>query len=143
MSHIEEEFLKIEKDHAWNTLFHKLENDHVIKTSDKKNDIALLNINRGLNRFRDVLPYDDTRVCLTAGSNDYINASYVEVPVANRKYILTQGPLQATSSHFWQMVWEQNSRVIVMLTGLIEKGCVSIIPPGTLLKPTAHKYYTI
>ncbi|CAF2946591.1 unnamed protein product [Rotaria sp. Silwood2] len=123
MSHIEEEFLKIEKDHAWNTLFHKLENDHVIKTFDKKNDIALLNINRGLNRFRDVLPYDDTRVCLTAGSNDYINASYVEVPVANRKYILTQGPLQATSSHFWQMVWEQNSRVIVMLTGLIEKGC--------------------
>ncbi|CAF4693516.1 unnamed protein product, partial [Rotaria sp. Silwood1] len=123
MSHIEQEFFKIENEHAWNTIFHKLAKDHLTRTSDKKSDIALLNINRGLNRFRDVLPYDDTRVPLTRGSNDYINASYVEVPAAHRKYILTQGPLQATSSHFWQMIWEQNSRVIVMLTRLIEKGC--------------------
>ncbi|CAF0944826.1 unnamed protein product [Rotaria sordida] len=123
MSHIEEEFLKIEKERAWNAIYHKLANDHLVRTSNKKSDIALLNINRELNRFRDVLPYDDTRVCLTRGSNDYINASYIEVPAANRKYILTQGPLQTTSSHFWQMIWEQNSRVIVMLTRLIEKGC--------------------
>ncbi|UJR38381.1 hypothetical protein I4U23_031051 [Adineta vaga] len=100
----------------------KLANDHRSKTSNKKTDIALLNINRGLNRFRDVLPYDDTRVCLTKGTNDYINANYIEVPPANRKYILTQGPLESTASHFWQMIWEQNSRVIVMLTRLFEKG---------------------
>ncbi len=33
---------------------------------------------------------DDTRVCLKQGSNDYINASYVQIPAANRNYILTQ-----------------------------------------------------
>ena len=33
--------------------------------------------------------------------------------------------MPTTASHFWQMVWEQNSRVIIMLTHLIEKGCVS------------------
>ncbi len=33
---------------------------------------------------------DDTRVCLKQGTNDYINASYVQVPAANRNYILTQ-----------------------------------------------------
>ncbi|CAF1432446.1 unnamed protein product [Adineta steineri] len=123
MSHIEEEFLKIENERGWNTLFHKLSNDHNIKTVNKKANIALLNINRGLNRFRDVLPYDETRVCLIRGSNDYINANYVQVPSAHRKYILTQGPLETTSNHFWQMIWEQNSRVIIMLTHLVEKGC--------------------
>ncbi|CAF2242192.1 unnamed protein product [Rotaria magnacalcarata] len=123
MSNIEEEFLKIEKECAWNTIFNKIATDHYTKTSHKKYDTALFNMNRALNRFRDVLPYDDTRVCLTRGSNDYINANYVQVPAANRKYILTQGPLQATSGHFWQMVWEQNSRVIIMLTHLVEKGC--------------------
>jgi protein tyrosine phosphatase len=33
---------------------------------------------------------DDTRVRLQRGSNDYINANFVEVPWANRTYILTQ-----------------------------------------------------
>ncbi|UJR07765.1 hypothetical protein I4U23_012048 [Adineta vaga] len=123
MSHIEEEFERIEKDQEWNTLFRKLANDHGVRTLEKKHDIALLSTNRGLNRFRDVLPYDDTRVRLQRGFNDYINANFVEVPWANRKYILTQGPLPKTSEHFWQMVWEQNSRVIIMLTRLVEKNC--------------------
>ncbi|CAF1201254.1 unnamed protein product [Adineta steineri] len=123
MSHIEEEFEKIERDQGWNTLFRKLANDHGVRTLEKKNDIALLSMNRGLNRFRDVLPYDDTRVRLQGGSNDYINANFVQVPWAKRNYILTQGPLPTTSEHFWQMIWEQNTRVIVMLTRLIEKGC--------------------
>lgn len=33
-----------------------------------------------------------------------------------RRYISTQGPLPATFNDFWQVVWEQNSRVLVMLT---------------------------
>jgi len=33
---------------------------------------------------------DDTRVRLQRGSNDYINANFVQVPWANRNYILTQ-----------------------------------------------------
>ncbi|CAF3844938.1 unnamed protein product [Rotaria magnacalcarata] len=123
MSHIDEEFQRIEREHGWTTLFRKLANDHGVRTLEKKNDIALSSINRGLNRFRDVLPYDDTRVRLQRGSNDYINANFVQVSSANRNYILTQGPLPKTSEHFWQMVWEQNSRVIVMLTRLVEKGC--------------------
>jgi protein tyrosine phosphatase len=42
------------------------------------------------NGFYFVLLDDDTRVCLKRGSNDYINANYVQVPAANRRYILTQ-----------------------------------------------------
>ena len=43
----------------------------------------------------------------------------------NRNYILTQGPLSSTVSHFWAMVWEQNSKVIVMLNNIIEKNQVN------------------
>lgn len=33
-----------------------------------------------------------------------------------RKYISTQGPLPTTFDAFWEMTWEQNTRLIVMLT---------------------------
>ena len=37
-----------------------------------------------------------------------------------------QGPLPDTSGHFWLMVWEQNSKAILMLNRIIEKGQVRI-----------------
>ena len=40
---------------------------------------------------------------------------------ANRRYILTQGPLPHTTGHFWLMVWEQNPKAIIMLNKVIEK----------------------
>uniref|UniRef100_UPI0035900478 tyrosine-protein phosphatase non-receptor type 1-like isoform X2 n=1 Tax=Myxine glutinosa TaxID=7769 RepID=UPI0035900478 len=80
--------------------------------------------NRVRNRYRDVNPFDESRVRLQQGENDYINASLVTVPEAGRKYILTQGPLPLTCSHFWQMVWEQQSRAVVMLNRVLEKGLV-------------------
>lgn len=40
---------------------------------------------------------------------------------AHRRYILTQGPLPNTAGHFWLMVWEQNSKAILMLNKVIEK----------------------
>ncbi|XP_067887290.1 tyrosine-protein phosphatase non-receptor type 2 isoform X3 [Heterodontus francisci] len=43
---------------------------------------------------------------------------------AQRNYILTQGPLPNSCGHFWQMVWEQKSRAVVMLNRVIEKGSV-------------------
>uniref|UniRef100_A0A7E4UW84 PDZ domain-containing protein n=1 Tax=Panagrellus redivivus TaxID=6233 RepID=A0A7E4UW84_PANRE len=86
---------------------------------------ASMNISK--NRYRDVVPYDSTRVRLErAPSGDYINANHVnmEIPssgIVNR-YIATQGPLAHTTSDFWFMVWEQGCTTIVMLTTLVEKG---------------------
>ncbi|XP_021116803.1 tyrosine-protein phosphatase non-receptor type 3 isoform X3 [Heterocephalus glaber] len=86
---------------------------------------AKLPQNLDKNRYKDVLPYDITRVLLQ-GHEDYINASYVnmEIPAANlvNKYIATQGPLPHTCAQFWQVVWDQKLSLIVMLTTLTERG---------------------
>ncbi|XP_013871096.1 tyrosine-protein phosphatase non-receptor type 3 [Austrofundulus limnaeus] len=77
------------------------------------------------NRYRDVLPYDATRVVLQ-GQEDYINASHITVaPPASGvclRYIAAQGPLPQTCTHFWQSVWEQQIHTIIMLTTLTERG---------------------
>ncbi|XP_029445720.1 tyrosine-protein phosphatase non-receptor type 3 isoform X2 [Rhinatrema bivittatum] len=81
--------------------------------------------NMDKNRYKDVLPYDATRVTLQ-GNEDYINANYVnmEIPFAGiiNKYIATQGPLPHTCAHFWQLVWEHGLSLIIMLTTLTERG---------------------
>lgn len=43
---------------------------------------------------------------------------------AHRQYILTQGPLPNTTSHFWLMVWEQNCQAVLMLNKIVEKNQV-------------------
>ncbi|XP_036337770.1 tyrosine-protein phosphatase non-receptor type 4 isoform X1 [Rhagoletis pomonella] len=78
------------------------------------------------NRYRDISPYDCTRVSLvTSATGDYINANYVnmEIPsgVVNR-YIATQGPLANTTTDFWRMVQQESSHLIVMLTTVMEAG---------------------
>ncbi|XP_060809415.1 tyrosine-protein phosphatase non-receptor type 61F isoform X2 [Amyelois transitella] len=77
--------------------------------------------NKPLNRYRDVNPYDHSRIILKRCERDYINANLVKMDRANRSYILTQGPLAFTVSHMWLMIWEQNSRAILMLNKIIEK----------------------
>jgi len=80
--------------------------------------------NMRFNRYRDVNPYDHSRVVLNGEqvTTDYINASLVKVPRANRKYILAQGPLPLTVGHFWLTVWQQRSKAVLMLNRVFEKG---------------------
>lgn len=89
--------------------------------------IAVKGENSKKNRYNDVLPYDHARVVLNELSNisgsDYINASTItDHDPRNPAYIATQGPLPHTAADFWQMVWEQGSVVMVMLTRLTENG---------------------
>ncbi|XP_045027481.1 tyrosine-protein phosphatase non-receptor type 14-like isoform X2 [Daphnia magna] len=72
------------------------------------------------NQYQDVLPYEENRVKLTPSRDNrtgYINASHISAAVgsAQRFYIAAQGPLPSTVSDFWQMVWQCDVYVIVML----------------------------
>ncbi|XP_058847124.1 tyrosine-protein phosphatase non-receptor type 13-like isoform X2 [Acipenser ruthenus] len=81
--------------------------------------------NRKKNRYKNILPYDATRVCL-GNHGGYINASFIKMPVKDEEfvYVACQGPLPNTLADFWQMVWEQKSNVIAMMTQEVEGGKV-------------------
>ncbi|KAF9731322.1 protein-tyrosine phosphatase [Paraphaeosphaeria minitans] len=107
------------------------------------------------NRYLNVDPYQSNRVRLLVpdGTNDYINASPVELRSSSSdkvlKYIATQGPKIDTYSHFWRMIWHETTTpaVIVMLTQTYEASREKCYPyyPQSLETPTlrlnAHDEY--
>ncbi|CAH1778949.1 unnamed protein product [Owenia fusiformis] len=134
MSMFEKELKDYDARGAWPIIYHKLRTEASLQ-HDFPMSVAKRADNKPLNRYRDVSPYDHSRVKLKKCKNDYINASLVQCPKVNRKYILAQGPLPNTSGHFWQMVWEQNTRAVLMLNKVIEKGmikCAQYFPLGSI-----------
>uniref|UniRef100_A0A6Q2X3W5 Protein-tyrosine-phosphatase n=1 Tax=Esox lucius TaxID=8010 RepID=A0A6Q2X3W5_ESOLU len=92
---------------------------------DLSHDAADLPINRPKNRYTNILPYDFSRVKLISLHNDegsdYINANYIPGYTSPKEYIATQGPLPETRNDFWNMVLQQKSHIIVMLTQCNER----------------------
>ncbi|KAF7655993.1 hypothetical protein LDENG_00047080 [Lucifuga dentata] len=78
------------------------------------------------NRYKDILPYDQSRVLLSLFTSDfdcdYINASFIQGATADRKYIACQAPLSCTLADFWRMIWQNDVKVIVMACREIEMG---------------------
>lgn len=64
------------------------------------NNIQIAGIEKGTkNRYKDMLPYDHSRVRLQnipPGDCDYVNASHVKAEWSNRHYIASQAPVPAT-----------------------------------------------
>ncbi|XP_055880391.1 tyrosine-protein phosphatase non-receptor type 21-like isoform X2 [Biomphalaria glabrata] len=106
--------------------------------------------NASRNRFKDVLPYDATRVKLTARKDNpdgYINASHIKLTANDNKwlFIATQAPLENTAVDFWQMIWENSIDVLAMLTPFQESGkskCYVYWPqePGAQYKQIYGEY---
>ncbi|XP_043342050.1 tyrosine-protein phosphatase non-receptor type 11-like isoform X4 [Cervus canadensis] len=90
--------------------------------------------NKPKNRYKNILPFDTTRVILRDVDDrvpgaDYINANYIRSDPEEKPghglgkvYIATQGCLPTTVAAFWAMVHQENTRVIVMTTREVERG---------------------
>ncbi|XP_056114429.1 tyrosine-protein phosphatase non-receptor type 6 isoform X1 [Rhinichthys klamathensis goyatoka] len=103
----------------------------------KSRDEGMRPENKSKNRYKNILPFDETRVILQSGDpnvvgSDYINANYVVnklMDINHQKiYIACQGCLATTVGDFWQMMWQAESRVIVMTTREVEKGRNKCVP---------------
>lgn len=97
------------------------------KSSSLECNVAKSPHNASRNRFKDVLPYDATRVKLTPRKDNpdgYINASNLKLTANENRwlFIATQAPLENTAQDFWQMVWENGVHVLAMLTPFQESG---------------------
>uniref|UniRef100_A0A8D2L9E0 protein-tyrosine-phosphatase n=1 Tax=Varanus komodoensis TaxID=61221 RepID=A0A8D2L9E0_VARKO len=70
------------------------------------------------NRYKDILPYDHSRVKLSLITSDkdshYINANFIKGVYEPKTYIATQGPLSTTVVDFWRMVWEYKILILPM-----------------------------
>ncbi|XP_045151367.1 tyrosine-protein phosphatase non-receptor type 1 isoform X1 [Echinops telfairi] len=153
---MEKEFEQIDKSGSWAAIYQDIRHE----ASDFPCKVAKLPKNKNRNRYRDVSPFDHSRIKLHHEDNDYINASLIRMEEAQRSYILTQGPLPNTCGHFWEMVWEQKSRGVVMLNRVMEKGslkCAQYWPQReekemifedtnlklTLISEDIKSYYTV
>ncbi|KAI5106047.1 tyrosine-protein phosphatase non-receptor type 6, partial [Silurus meridionalis] len=103
----------------------------------KSRDEGMRPENKSKNRYKNILPFDETRVILQGGDpnvvgSDYINANYVKNKMCEscppKVYIACQGCLATTVNDFWQMVWQEETRVIVMTTREVEKGRNKCVP---------------
>ncbi|KAK3314558.1 hypothetical protein B0H66DRAFT_480543 [Apodospora peruviana] len=102
----------------------------VSHTGDSK--VQLSGIEKGgKNRYKDILPFEHARVRLQdrpEGACDYVNASHIQASRSHKRYIASQGPLPATFEDFWSVIWDQDVRVIVMLTAESEGGQLKCHP---------------
>ena len=122
----------------WSILYSRL--NTLSSASTPSSSVGELPCNSVLNRYTNILPNDSTRVRLVGHAHtDYINANFVEVKRAGRRYVMTQGPLSHTSEQFWHMAWQTETPGIVMLNKILERNSEKCHPyypnsQGSLLK---------
>ncbi|GFO02546.1 receptor-type tyrosine-protein phosphatase s [Plakobranchus ocellatus] len=76
------------------------------------------------NPYKDIVPYDQSRVLLHVDTykkhEDYINASFVKGYNSENSFIASQAPNNVILHDFVRMLWEKQVDRVVMLTNLIE-----------------------
>ncbi|KAA6394887.1 MAG: hypothetical protein EZS28_009583, partial [Streblomastix strix] len=84
-----------------------------IDPEDYEGTIKLAKTNKSLNRYTDILPWDDHIPHLDGIDPNYFNGSeYID---EDRHIILTQAPLENTIEQFWGIVYQHNVTTIVKL----------------------------
>ncbi|CAB1329552.1 unnamed protein product, partial [Coregonus sp. 'balchen'] len=76
--------------------------------------------NKSKNRYKNILPFDTTRVEIREADTDSMHEEGCHVE-EGKVFIATQGCLQNTVVDFWKMVYQENTHVIVMTTKEMER----------------------
>lgn len=63
-----------------------------------------------------------------SGMHDYINANYVDGFREEKKFILTQSPMENTVESFWAMIYQENVVEIVAVTSLYSSKTFLYVP---------------
>nr|XP_012633887.1 tyrosine-protein phosphatase non-receptor type 22 isoform X2 [Microcebus murinus] len=109
------EFLKLK----WQSTKYKADKTYPTTVAERPKNIKK-------NRYKDILPYDYSRVALSLITSDedssYINANFIKGVYGPKAYIATQGPLSSTLLDFWRMIWEYSVLIIVMACMEFEMG---------------------
>eukprot|EP00041_Stephanoeca_diplocostata_P039777 m.1637763 g.1637763 ORF g.1637763 m.1637763 type:complete len:695 (-) comp26195_c0_seq1:2595-4679(-) len=125
-SYLEVQTEKLGRRVEWLNKQNEWENDYnTIKDGDGSPCKASLDPNNAhLNRYRNIVAYDHSRVEVEPDQynmkNPYINANWIPGYKQERGYIASQGPIPDSMASFWQMVWKSGSTCIVMVTNEIE-----------------------
>lgn len=92
----------------------------IVISKDCKEATTVCDSHAALNRFKDIRCFDETRVKVPHSTepHDYINASYVDGFREEKKFILTQSPMENTVESFWAMIYQENVVEIVALTNM-------------------------
>ncbi|XP_036177342.1 tyrosine-protein phosphatase non-receptor type 1 isoform X5 [Myotis myotis] len=133
---MEKEFEQIDKAGSWAAIYQKTCSIGLLRkgsmdirheASDFPCRVAKLPKNKNRNRYRDVSPFDHSRIKLHQEDNDYINASLIKMEEAQRSYILTQ----LKCAQYWPQ--EEEKEMIFEDTNL----------KLTLISEDIKSYYTV
>ena len=120
-----EEFIKYCATRRKHAIIDTLEYDKTVHEDSQSNGSCLTATkNWKKNQNQAVVADDGNRVVLKDQDNDYINATRLISDdgegYLDRTWIVTQGPLENTIEDFWSLVWQEDTRVVVMLTKTFE-----------------------
>ncbi|OCT64760.1 hypothetical protein XELAEV_18040999mg [Xenopus laevis] len=132
------------------TEFQEIRTQAAAFRNDYTTEVGASQENLKKNRYKDILPYDQTRVQVSfldeEEGSDYINASFIKGLDISRRYIATQGPLSHTIQDFWRMIWQYEVKVIVMACREVEHGkrkCERYWPLDDAAAPAQFGPFTI
>ncbi|XP_074661320.1 receptor-type tyrosine-protein phosphatase kappa-like isoform X1 [Tubulanus polymorphus] len=107
---------------SWQEMTKEFES--IPKTINGASVNAFLKANFHKNRFKNIMPYDSTRVVLEQigddPTSDYVNANYIRGSQGDETYIASQAPIPSTFIDHWRMIWQEKCPAIIVLTDLTE-----------------------
>ena len=86
---------------------------------NEQNHFYQLSKHHSKNRYTDIRTYEYNKVPLK--TKEYINASFIHIP-NEKSFISTQGPIDDSIDDFWEMIFEYDCKIILMLCSEIEGG---------------------